>query len=336
MTRKELIDAINATIITNGKKGITAAVLNNILIEMTNQEYSGNENNSGNNTGGNTIINNYNLDLVEIKTDPYNNGLTEEDRRVNASAYTKSLKGESCIYYTVIDDVVVLITTLAHANNSNNKFEVLVESSMFSYAGLKSYAVTITPNGDIFDKVDLEDLTKLLDSMPVFVDNVSNYDDISEIFSERIQKSASQSIGRNILVAGLGVSDVYSGTGELPLLVLDEANKEAIGLYRGLIFGELGVFVANETSFNFNLYKNGVVYLYPNEGFQTECNKLVFGTLDANLTTFVIRDWTTSSEYSVVSYFGSGDTYYQFVIYRNNSFETWKLKQDGTTEQITD
>lgn len=36
MTKQEILDAINATIVANGQKGITAESLANILIEMTN------------------------------------------------------------------------------------------------------------------------------------------------------------------------------------------------------------------------------------------------------------------------------------------------------------
>lgn len=42
MTRQEIIDAINSTIVANGQKGITAESLNNILTEITNAAGDGN------------------------------------------------------------------------------------------------------------------------------------------------------------------------------------------------------------------------------------------------------------------------------------------------------
>lgn len=41
MTKEEILEAINSTIVTNGQKGITAESLNNILVELANSGGSG-------------------------------------------------------------------------------------------------------------------------------------------------------------------------------------------------------------------------------------------------------------------------------------------------------
>ena len=51
MTKAEIIEAINSTIVTNGQKGITAESLANLLIEMVNATPEGGSGGSGSGSG---------------------------------------------------------------------------------------------------------------------------------------------------------------------------------------------------------------------------------------------------------------------------------------------
>lgn len=75
MTKEEIIEAINSTIVTNGQKGITAESLNNILVELANSGGSG--------TGGVTFY----LGNVDTSTTPPTVTLSESQKTHNAEMF---------------------------------------------------------------------------------------------------------------------------------------------------------------------------------------------------------------------------------------------------------
>lgn len=77
MTKQEILDAINATIVTNGQKGITAESLANILIEIVNAAGEG-----GGGVGGEY------LDMTMIDANE-SDELTPEAKAHNAEVYAK-------------------------------------------------------------------------------------------------------------------------------------------------------------------------------------------------------------------------------------------------------
>ena len=83
MTKQEILDAINSTIVTNGVKGITAESLANILTEIVNAAPEGGSGGSG---AGTIRLSNYELieqdKCVLISTN-------EEDAAHNAETFSK-------------------------------------------------------------------------------------------------------------------------------------------------------------------------------------------------------------------------------------------------------
>jgi hypothetical protein len=90
MTRQEIINAINATIVANGAKGITAESLNNILTEMVNAIPEGGSG-GGENTGGASV---YTVKMSDINIEGSTNitvtiAATEEEKVHNATVYAE-------------------------------------------------------------------------------------------------------------------------------------------------------------------------------------------------------------------------------------------------------
>lgn len=79
MTKAEIIEAINSTIVANGQKGITAESLANLLIEMASATHEG--------SGGLNIICPMTTDVMGASYE-----LTEEDKAHNAEVYSKCLE----------------------------------------------------------------------------------------------------------------------------------------------------------------------------------------------------------------------------------------------------
>lgn len=85
MSKQEILDAINATIVPNGQKGITAESLANILTEMVNAAGEGGSGGSGGSAGNEVIrLSNYGIteDGIVLST-------TEDDAAHNATVYAK-------------------------------------------------------------------------------------------------------------------------------------------------------------------------------------------------------------------------------------------------------
>lgn len=80
MTKNEIIEAINSTIMPNGQKGITAETLANILVEMANA--------SG---GGVTVY----VGMVDAETGAVT--LTDEQKALNASAFRQIKEGNRLV-----------------------------------------------------------------------------------------------------------------------------------------------------------------------------------------------------------------------------------------------
>lgn len=91
MTKQEILDAINATIVANGQKGITAESLANILVEMVNAV---GESGSGSGSGSEVIK----ISNMEFTVDTIILSTTDEDAAHNAPVYAKyisSLNGNA-------------------------------------------------------------------------------------------------------------------------------------------------------------------------------------------------------------------------------------------------
>lgn len=108
MTKQEMLDAINSTIVANGQKGITAESLNNILNEMVNATPEGGSGGGSSETGGGDSLKFYASDF--LTPDVFNREFLEsmmgtEDEPLaifllemldnNATVYAKILKGIS-------------------------------------------------------------------------------------------------------------------------------------------------------------------------------------------------------------------------------------------------
>lgn len=78
MTKNEIIEAINATIATNGQKAITAESLANLLIEMVNATPEG-----GSSSGGSNVI--FYLGNVDMETGMFTQ--IEEQKAHNAEMF---------------------------------------------------------------------------------------------------------------------------------------------------------------------------------------------------------------------------------------------------------
>ena len=83
MTKNEIIEAINSTIIPNGQKGITAEALANILVEMANA--------SGGGGGGVTVY----VGMVDAETGAVT--LTDEQKALNAEAFRQIKEGNRLV-----------------------------------------------------------------------------------------------------------------------------------------------------------------------------------------------------------------------------------------------
>lgn len=90
MTKQEIINAINATIVANGQKGITAESLNNILTEMVNATPEGGSG-GGESSGGGSSVYTVKMSDVNISEDSTEVTLTatEEEKVHNATVYAE-------------------------------------------------------------------------------------------------------------------------------------------------------------------------------------------------------------------------------------------------------
>lgn len=84
MTKQEILDAINATIVANGQKGITAESLANILVEMVNA--------AGEGGSGSEVIK---ISNSEFTADRIILSTTDEDAEHNAPVYAKYISSLS-------------------------------------------------------------------------------------------------------------------------------------------------------------------------------------------------------------------------------------------------
>lgn len=75
MTKEEILEAINSTIVTNGQKGITAESLNNILVELANSGGSG--------AGGVTFY----MGNVDTSSNPFTATQSETQKLHNAEMF---------------------------------------------------------------------------------------------------------------------------------------------------------------------------------------------------------------------------------------------------------
>lgn len=82
MTKAEIIEAINSTIVTNGQKGITAESLANLLIEMASATPEG----SGG-SGGLYVYASLPAEMIGVET-----SITAEQQAHNAEVYAKCLE----------------------------------------------------------------------------------------------------------------------------------------------------------------------------------------------------------------------------------------------------
>ena len=92
MTKQEIVNAINATIVANGQKGISAESLNNILNEMVNAIPEGGSG-GGENTGGASV---YIVKMSDINIEGSTNitatiAATEEEKVHNATVYSECI-----------------------------------------------------------------------------------------------------------------------------------------------------------------------------------------------------------------------------------------------------
>lgn len=314
MNKTELLTAIDATIATNGKKGISAQSLKNILNEMVNATPEG-----GSGSGGST-------ELVEVRVD-FGEGLTEEDKAINAAALAKAASGEDCIF--CIDDGygALIICTTHYLDVINNEdgtttttLQIVVESALMESV-LGPQLIIISEDGEA-----MRQNIKAAISMPINMGDVSN---ISSLFTA-LQSYVLEGFiyGYNIPVLGIPLSKNSIGVSGT-IYEISGTPTEAVGVYKDDITGTICILVATESYFKIHPYKYGVITKDTSDG-----NMLLFGGLKPELASFIFKYYDTET-YSIISADTSLEGSYKFVIYRNGAFETWKVNSDGTTELVT-
>ena len=135
MTKNELIEAINATIVPNGQKAITAESLANLLMEIVNATPEGGNSGSG---------------ALRVWM---NSDMTDEQKVENADAYTKLVNGYSDLVYLsqtykIEDDGIDMTNTIKIVPNSTmvgKQNGVDVVGFMYADGGV---SVTIILNSD--------------------------------------------------------------------------------------------------------------------------------------------------------------------------------------------
>ncbi len=130
MTKNEIIEAINSTIMPNGQKGITAEALANILIEMTNA--------SGGGGGGVTFY----IGNVDSSTETPIITVTEEQKAHNAEMFQVVKNAEH------LPSVVVDFSEY-YSSMTGLPYRLSEPSTMIAYISPEAAAAMGAPNEGI-------------------------------------------------------------------------------------------------------------------------------------------------------------------------------------------
>lgn len=100
MTKQEILDAINSTIVANGQKGITAESLNNILNEMVNATPEG-----GSETSGGDSLKFYTSDLIsaEMMTREFAESLIGTEEEYLSNVILEMLDNNAALYAKIME-----------------------------------------------------------------------------------------------------------------------------------------------------------------------------------------------------------------------------------------
>lgn len=314
MTKQEIINAINATIVANGQKGISAESLNNILNEMVNATPEGG-------SGGGT-------EFVEVRADFFGVGFTDEDKAINAAAFAKAASGNDYIYYISLDGFPILSIAGGFISDENedgtitNLLNILFESVVLDMYGVGPISIAIFENGEAL----IENMQSMR-SYPIDMSNVTNIASLLYTFKSYTISDA-YLYCRNVPVIGLHVSGPSVGVGGI-ISYMEGDVAGVTGFYQDNLTGAIYMISATADDFKLFQYKNGIV-----TKSVSDRNLQLFSSDKPELVSFIFQ-YSETEKYSIISANTSNDDYYTFVIYRNGAFENWRVNSDGTAEQIT-
>lgn len=136
MTKEEIIEAINSTIITNGQKGITAESLSNLLIDMVSATPEGEGDSGGM------------LFYAGMPNDDYSEfDLTEEERDHNVNMYNNFIESP-CAPISL--DMTKEYVKMVGVDMSTDDFKMILTSKQIMYASASiSQEIFGDPQGGI-------------------------------------------------------------------------------------------------------------------------------------------------------------------------------------------
>lgn len=261
------------------------------------------------------------VELLEVKYNWDGTELTDEDKAVNAATYAKIAEGGDYIVYWDFHGAKVIASIIAAPTTDYPSLMLLVESEILYGLDAYPFLMEIIADGSI-GYIANASAMKVISFMDGFT-----YDEL-EMWLNKYGAFESAFA----LMGGIVFSPPYV-IGEIFYTMYDGAE---VTLYVNSILG--GVVLIKGDITNRTVSVTGLeglqIDLSP-YGYTLVMNKMAFGD-SVNHGSFLLYKNTT--HYNPLSskaiYENSQVIAYEFVIYKDNEFQTWRLNNDGTTEQI--
>lgn len=302
-------------------------------------------------------------EFVEIRPDIFEEGLTDDDKKINAAAYKKLARGANCIlYFTIdVDGIPLKVFVSDHAYDSEyGVFIVMIKPSDFAImfhldfipSDFSDYeqGIEIDENGEILARLKrsvIDASTDNLENKVVILENITDYESFHKAVWPKLQikegtEESGAGFGFNIPCVGLIEVSQNVFIGSQLRWVSDLGSSNAIMALIEGPEGEIGFAAGVEGYFTFSIFKNGTIYL-SNDEESKEKNKLLFPLIPVfgfHASTFdvVYNFYGLSKQFSILNfednYKGLGEGYYEFEICNEGMFYRYRLYPDGSSEQV--
>ena len=303
MAKEDLIKQIQELVFSNNQKAITGDSLGNLLIDIVTEL----EVNDG-------------VEFLEIRYNVGTTELSDEDKAVHAATYAKIAEGGDYIVYWEFEGAKVIASIIAAPTNDYPSLIFLVEPKLLYALDAYPFLIEIDADGSI-ECVDNASVVPLISFMDGFT-----YDELEMWLNKYGAFESAFALMGGIVFSPYVIGEIfYTG--------YDGAE---VTLYVNSILG--GVFLIKGDITNRTVSVTGLeglqIDLSP-YGYSLVMNKMAFGD-SVNHGSFLLYKNTTHYNplSSKVIEENSQVIAYEFVIYKDNEFQTWRLNYDGTTEQI--
>lgn len=304
MAKEDLINQIQELVFSNNQKAITGDSLGNLLIDIVTEL----EVNDG-------------VEFLEIRYNVGTTELSDEDKAVNAATYAKIVEGGDYIVYWDFQGAKVIASMIAAPTTDYPSLMLLVESEFLYGFEAYPFLMEIIADGSIGYITNAS-------AMPLigFRDGV-NYDELEMWLNKN---GAFEN--PHTLIGGLVISSYVFGE-----IFFADCDGAEVTLYVNSILG--GVFLIKGDITNRTVSVTGLeglqIDLSP-YGYSLVMNKMAFGNSVKHGSFLLYKNTTHYNPLSSKAIYENSQVIaYEFVIYKDNEFQTWRLNNDGTTELIS-